>query len=83
MKVTFTHSSGRQQPMDERYAKVLQKMRRGTYMTRDIVSAEPEQSTEPEYVDSAGVLWSAELHTSTMLKNQDGTWRKKPGKAKE
>lgn len=30
-------------------------------------------------VDSAGVVWDSTLHTSTKLKNADGTWRKKPG----
>lgn len=30
-------------------------------------------------VDSAGQGWNAETHVATKLKNQDGTWRKKPG----
>lgn len=36
MKVTFIHRSGREQPMQRRYADVLQKLGRGTYMTRDM-----------------------------------------------
>ena len=31
--------------------------------------------------DSAGVVWSAELHASSKAKNADGTWRKKRGAA--
>ncbi|MAB25334.1 MAG: hypothetical protein CMK78_13460 [Pseudomonadales bacterium] len=34
MKVTFTHKSGRQQDMHERFAIPLQKLGRGTYMTK-------------------------------------------------
>jgi hypothetical protein len=45
------------------------------YQTRALVAA---PSVE---VDSAGVEWNASLHTSTKLKNADGTWRKKPGRA--
>lgn len=45
-KVTFTHQkSGREEVMHERYAKVLSKMGRGTYMTRDLradVAAVPQ-----------------------------------------
>lgn len=36
MKVIFTHKSGRQQEMQERFAIPLQKLGRGTYMTRDM-----------------------------------------------
>lgn len=36
MKVTFIHRGGREQPMQRRYADVLQKLGRGTYMTRDM-----------------------------------------------
>jgi len=36
MKVTFVHRSGREQTMQRRYADVLQKLGRGTYMTRDM-----------------------------------------------
>lgn len=32
-------------------------------------------------VDSTGAPWDGSLHTSTKLKNSDGTWRKKPGRA--
>lgn len=61
-KVTFTHhKSGREEIMDERYAKVLSKMRRGTYMTRDLradVSAAPQshaaQAPDPAVPADAG-----------------------------
>jgi len=37
MKVIFTHRmGGREQAMDVRYADILQKLGRGTYMTRDM-----------------------------------------------
>lgn len=29
--------------------------------------------------DTAGVVWNAEIHAAAKIKNQDGTWRKKPG----
>lgn len=46
-----------------------------TYQTRALVAA-PVQVE----VDSSGAAWDAALHTSTKLKNSDGTWRKKPGR---
>ena len=37
MKVIFKHRmGGREQAMDVRYAEILQKLGRGTYMTRDM-----------------------------------------------
>lgn len=39
MKVTFTHKSGRQQSMPERMARTLQKIGRGTYLTRDMAAS--------------------------------------------
>jgi len=36
MKVIFTHKNGREQPMQRRYADILRKLKRGTYMTRDM-----------------------------------------------
>lgn len=73
-KVTFTHhKSGREEIMDERYAKVLSKMRRGTYMTRDLRAdavAVPQshaaQALEPSVPADAGdgldALGKEELH---------------------
>jgi hypothetical protein len=40
MKVTFTHKSGRQQEMHERFAIPLQKLGRGTYVARDMRASE-------------------------------------------
>lgn len=48
-----------------------------TYQTRALVAAPGRASIE---VDSSGAAWDAALHTSTKLKNSDGTWRKKPGR---
>lgn len=45
-----------------------------TYQTRALTAGSAD-------VDSTGVEWDATLHTSTKLKNSDGTWRKKPGRA--
>jgi hypothetical protein len=42
-----------------------------TYHTREMTAD----------VDAKGAPWDATLHTSTKLKNSDGTWRKKPGRA--
>lgn len=36
MKVIFTHKNGRQQSMKRRDADILQKLKRGTYATRDM-----------------------------------------------
>lgn len=36
MKVIFKHRNGRQQEMQERFAKTLQALGRGTYITRDM-----------------------------------------------
>lgn len=40
-KVNFTHKNGREQIMSERYAGILKKVGRGTYMTRDMRAADP------------------------------------------
>lgn len=40
MKVQFTHKGGRQEAMSERYALVLSKLGRGSYMTRDMRAVE-------------------------------------------
>ena len=42
MKVIFQHKSGRKQPMQQRYAKILQGLGRGTYLTRDMRATERE-----------------------------------------
>lgn len=49
--------------------------KRLVYQTRAMVAAPAVE------VDSSGVEWHAALHASTKLKNSDGTWRKKPGRA--
>lgn len=61
MKVIFKHKNGREQEMQERFAKTLQSLGRGTYMTRDMrasaisqadaaVEVEEEVTPEPEDV---------------------------------
>lgn len=44
-KVTFIHKDGREQVMSRRYADILNKVGRGTYMTRDMTAAPPSQPT--------------------------------------
>jgi len=40
-KVTFIHKGGREQVMAQRYADILQKVGRGTYLTRHMEAAQP------------------------------------------
>lgn len=48
MKVNFTYTGGRERSMPEAHAKVLQKLGRGSYMTRDMVAApQPAPAQEP------------------------------------
>ena len=54
---------------------------RPVYQTRAMVAADPIDPVEYAERDANGIEWNAELHTSTKLKNSDGTWRKKPGRA--
>lgn len=57
MNVEFTHKSGRVEKMKPVFAKALQKLGRGTYMTRDMRAAEPtpvvpaQAQSEPVTVD--------------------------------
>lgn len=46
MKVIFTHKNGRQQSMSRRDAEILQKLKRGTYMTRDMQAAQERDEEE-------------------------------------
>lgn len=52
-----------------------------TYQTRALVAAPVQKAAAELLLDSAGMPWDGTLHTSTKLKNSDGTWRKKPGRA--
>lgn len=59
MKVIFTHKNGRKQSMSRRDASILQKLGRGTYMTRDMQAAEQRDDDElsrlrAEYQDVVG-----------------------------
>lgn len=42
-KIKFVHKNGREELMHARYADVLQKLGRGSYMTRDLTAAPPIQ----------------------------------------
>jgi hypothetical protein len=74
---------GTERKMSEVMADILYRKGYGTYMTRDMVASRqaPAVATSEPDVDSAGVQWSADLHVASKLKNQNGTWRKKPGAA--
>lgn len=57
MKVVFTHKGGRKQSMHRRYANILQKLGRGTYMTRDMRATESEDELaelRSEYQEAVG-----------------------------
>ena len=67
---------GQEFELKDRQAKIFMKLGRvQEYQTRDMVSSRVMHD-----VDSAGTVWDSTLHTSTKLKNADGTWRKKPGR---
>lgn len=63
MKVNFKHKSGRIQAMSRRDAEILQRLGRGTYMTRDLQAA-PVAATAPEQetLDEFDALSVEELH---------------------
>lgn len=70
MKVIFTHKNGRKQSMSRRDANILQKLGRGTYMTRDMQAAEQRDDDElsrlrAEYQDVVGKRpfhgWDADM----------------------
>lgn len=48
-RVMFNHKSGRQELMELRYAKILQGLKRGTYMTRDMRPATEPKPLGDEY----------------------------------
>jgi hypothetical protein len=90
-RAIFKYSKGGEREMSIRDAKILEKLKLGTYMTRDMRAGVPEfpnaKVVKPEPVvdlelDSAGFAWDAELHAESRAKNKDGTWRKRPGGAK-
>lgn len=45
-RVVFTHKTGREELMSETDAKVLHRLGRGSYMTRDMVAMEPSDSLD-------------------------------------
>lgn len=77
------YSPGEEFEMPDKVARVFISKHKlaavGAYQTRALVAAPVEAAASVE-VDSSGVAWDAALHTSTKLKNSDGTWRKKPGR---
>lgn len=78
-RVTFKFKNGTERKMMAIQADVLAKRGLGTYMTRDLVA--DRTSVAAIEVDSAGDAWNPDLHVASKLKNQNGTWRKKPGAA--
>lgn len=78
-RVNFKFKNGKERKMPEVLADVLFRRGMGTYMTRDMVAS--RNSVPAVEVDSAGDAWNPDLHVASKLKNQNGTWRKKPGAA--
>jgi hypothetical protein len=79
-KVQFDYFNGRTKMVTPQTAKLLHRINRGTYETRDLRAGPATASTEGAF-DSAGVVYNPEIHASTRSLNNDGTWRKKPGAA--
>lgn len=61
MKVDFKHKSGRVQPMSRRDAEILQRLGRGTYLTRDMRAATAKTPESPPS-DELDALSAEELH---------------------
>ena len=91
-RVDFLFKNGHTRVMARRQAEIISKLGHGTYMTRDMKAGEVELPAQEEEskpivmsvaddLDSEGNAWNADIHVSTRLKNQNGTWRKKPGAA--
>lgn len=72
MKVNFKYPNGKERMMSEREAKILSRLGRGTYLTRDMVADNlsvdhgdgyapvgPIESFEPDYLDS---MTAEQLH---------------------
>lgn len=78
-RVTFKFQNGRERKMSSVAADVLTRRGLGTYLTRDMVADRPKSPAVE--LDSAGEPWNPDFHVATKLKNQNGTWRKKPGGA--
>lgn len=79
-RVTFKFKGGQERKMMSIQAEVLFKRGLGTYMTSDM-GHKPMATKVVAEVDSAGDEWNPEMHVASKLKNQNGTWRKKPGAA--
>lgn len=73
MKVTFSYTNGKQRDMHETHARILSKLNRGTYLTRDMqaqavpvqtVIQAPEETPEPVSAIDDGLdeLDSEQLH---------------------
>lgn len=80
MRVVFKHRNGREQAMHRRYADVLQKLGRGTYSTREMKPAAPDQDDDlsalrAEYQEVVGKRpfhgWDAETLRAKISEAQD------------
>lgn len=60
MKVDFKHKTGRVQVMSRRDAEILQRLGRGSYLTRDMQAARPVQSQSTS--DELDALTHEQLH---------------------
>ncbi|WP_047711374.1 hypothetical protein [Pseudomonas lactis] len=60
MKVDFKHKTGRVQVMSRRDAEILQRLGRGSYLTRDMQAARPVQSQSTS--DELDAMTPEQLH---------------------
>lgn len=60
MKVNFKHKTGRVQAMSRRDAEILQRLGRGSYLTRDLQAARPVESLPA--TDELDAMTPEELH---------------------
>lgn len=78
-RVTFKFKNGMERKMMAIQADLLFKRGLGTYMTSDMGHKPTIIKAPAAEVDSTGDEWNPDLHVASKLKNQNGTWRKKPG----
>lgn len=79
--VSFKFNNGMEKKMLVAAAEIFRKRRLGTYMTTDMGHQPVIIKAPAVEVDSAGQAWDEALHVASKLKNNNGTWRKKPGAA--
>lgn len=80
-KVTFNHKNGRQEVMEERYARILGGLKRGTYLTRDMQATPVVQA--PAVIPAPVTTSAVESETAADEAKEQRPKRKYTRKAKE